>query len=570
MNSLILVVICFIGYLAAYKIYGRFLGRKIFRLDDSTICPSTELYDGTDFVPAKKGVLFGHHFTSIAGLGPIVGPAIAIIWGWVPAVIWIFFGSIFMGAVHDFGVLVLSIRNKGCSIGDIAGDLISNRIRFMFLLIMFIANLMVITVFILIIAILFDMYPSSVLPVWSEVPIAILLGYFIYKKKFNHIILSLLALLLLFVFVIIGAYLPVRMPEIAGLNPLVIWAIILFIYAYVVSILPVTTLLQPRDYINSHQLFVVLFLLVIGVIIAHPPIIAPAIDTAPKGAPPIIPFLFIIIACGAISGFHSLVSSGTSSKQCEKETDALAIGYGGMIMEGTLSILVIIAVSAGLGLGLETKDGSILTGSMAFSTHYSSWASAAGLGAKLKAFVVGSSNLMGSYGIPPKISITIMGVFLVSFAATTLDSATRIQRYIVRELAKGINVKSLSTQPATLIAVGVAALLCFHDGFSIIALKRSSLSLWPLFGVTNQLLATLALFAITVYLAKRNISIKFTLIPAVFMLFVTGWGSIANIQKFLSGDKTFLLVISLISFLLEIWIIFEAFLTLKRLSIKQY
>lgn len=482
MNSIILVVVCFFGYIAAYKLYGNFLSKKIFRLDVKAKTPSVSINDGKDFVPTKKGILFGHHFTSIAGLGPIVGPAIAIIWGWVPAVLWVFFGSIFFGAVHDFGILILSIRHKGRSVGDIAATLISPRVRIMFLIIMFIANLMVIAVFTLIIAILFNMYPSSVIPVWSEIPIAIFLGYMIYKRKANHLLWGLLALVLMYLFVVVGAYYPINLVEFAGLNPLVIWALILFIYAYIVSILPVTTLLQPRDYINSHQLFVTMGLLILGIFVSNPEMVAPAVNTSPEGAPSILPFIFIVIACGAISGFHSLVSGGTTSKQCENESDSLPIGYGGMLTEGFLSILVIVAVGAGIGLGLKNSDETILTGSAAFTAHYASWASAAGLEAKLKAFVDGSANLMLSFGLPMKISLTIMGVFLVSFAATTLDSATRVQRYIVGEFARNTKMSFFAKpHPATLIVIGVTAVLCFHGGLTEPALKNGALSLWPLF-----------------------------------------------------------------------------------------
>ncbi|MBU1101520.1 MAG: carbon starvation protein A [Bacteroidetes bacterium] len=567
MNSLLLAALCFILYLLAYKTYGKFLSQKIFKLQKDALCPSIEYRDGSDFVPTKKSILFGHHFTSIAGLGPIVGPAIAIIWGWVPAVLWVVFGSIFMGAVHDLGVLIVSMRNKGRSIGDVAADLISPRVRIMFFIIMFLANLMVIAVFTLIIAILFNMYPSSVIPIWGEVPIAVFLGYMIYKKKRNHTVWSVIAVVVMYILVLVGAYYPISLPDIFGLNPLVLWAIVLLIYAYIASTLPVSTLLQPRDYINGHQLLVALALLIIGVAVASPEMVAPAINASPEGAPAMIPFLFIIIACGAISGFHSLVSGGTTSKQCSNEMDAYSIGYGSMLLEGVLALLVIIAVGAGVGMGMKGNDGELLTGVSAFTSHYSSWATASGLGAKLKAFVEGSANLMGSFGIPSQISITIMGVFIVSFAATTLDSATRVQRYLVSEFAKTVNLPSLSKpHPATLIAVGITALLCFHGGFTEPALKKGALALWPLFGVMNQLLATLALFAVTVYLARRKVKISYTLIPAIIMGVITFWASVENINTFFSGGNLLLSGISLISFILEVWIIIESIKIIRKIS----
>ncbi|TIH18640.1 carbon starvation protein A [Marinifilum sp. JC120] len=565
MNSLIVAVLCFVGYIVAYHTYGKFLAKKIFQVDESKVCPSCEFEDGKDFVPTKKEVLFGHHFTSIAGLGPIVGPAIAIIWGWVPAVLWVFFGAIFMGAVHDFGSLVVSLRNQGRSVGDLAAGLLNHRVRSLFLIIIFFELLIVIAVFALVIAILFNMYPAAVIPVWSEVPIAIGLGWLMYKKGANHTVWSILALLAMYAFVVVGVYLPFKMPAIAGMNPIVVWTVIMLIYAFIASILPVTTLLQPRDYINGHQLFVALILLVIGAVVAHPTFVAPALDLAPQGAPPMLPFLFVIIACGAISGFHSLVSSGTSAKQCETERDSRMIGYGSMLMEAALSILVIVAVGAGIGLGKHTADGQILTGAAAFTNHYASWASAAGLGAKLGAFVEGSANLMASYGIPGNIALAIMGVFLVSFAATTLDSATRIQRYVVGELAQAYKMPALSGAiPATLIAVGTAAVLCFNGGFSITALKQGALSLWPLFGTVNQLLAALALLIITVYLARKKVKAVYTGIPMVFMIAMTGWAMVYNLQKFYTGGKWLLFVVGLIVFVLEIWMIAETYLIMKK------
>ncbi len=564
MSSIIPVLISFAGYILAYKFYGKFISKKIFRLNNNNISPSVEFNDRTDFVPTRKEILFGHHFTSIAGLGPIVGPAIAIIWGWLPALLWIVFGSIFMGAVHDIGVLVISMRNKGGSLGDIAAIIISPRIRNIILIVMFLANLMVIAVFTLIVAILFDMYPSAVIPIWAEIPIAIFLGYLIYQKKVDPGIWSIIAVLLMYGFVIIGAYVPLRMPEIFGINPLVIWAIISLIYSYVASTLPVTTLLQPRDYINGHQLFVALGLMFIGVLVANPIMVAPVLNTSPDGAPSIVPFLFIIVACGAISGFHSLVSGGTTSKQCHKETDAQAIGYGGMLMEGVLSVLVVIAVGAGIGLGLHGADGNLMFGAEAFTSHYSSWVTASGLGAQLKAFVEGSANLMESYGIPVNVSITVMGVFIVSFASTTLDSATRIQRYIVSEFAKSKKINSLTKpHPATLVATGITALICFHDGFTETALRSGALALWPLFGVMNQMLAALALFIITVYLFKKEISIIYTVIPAVFMSVITIWAAVVNIENFMRSDNRLLLLISIIAVVIQIWIIFEALRILK-------
>ena len=561
MNSLLLAAIMLVGFLVAYHTYGKFLGRKIFQLAADNVCPSHQLRDDVDFVPTNKHILFGHHFTSIAGLGPIVGPAIAIIWGWVPAVIWVLFGSIFFGAVHDFGALVVSLRNQGRSIGDISAGLVNNRVRTLFLLIIFFLLLLVIAVFALIIAILFNMYPQAVIPVWLEVPIAVWLGYMVYKRGSNHVTLGIVAVIIMYITVIIGAYVPVDLKAL-GLSAngaLITWIVIMFIYSYIASTLPVQTLLQPRDYINSHQLFVAFALLILGVLVAHPVLVAPALNMSPEGAPPIWPFLFVIIACGAISGFHSLVSSGTSSKQCFSEEDARYVGYGGMLMEGTLSTLVIVAVAAGIGIGMVTKDGATLTGAAAFTHHYASWASANGLANQLNAFVSGSANMIASYGIPAKITITIMGVFIVSFAATTLDTATRLQRYVVGELASAYNVPALAKRhPATIIAVITAFVLAFYNGSG-----KGALALWPLFGTVNQLLGALALLVITIYLVKKKVPAVYTIIPMIFMLIMTGWAMIINLVDYYSGGKWLLFVIGGIVFILEVWMIIETFIVFR-------
>ncbi len=559
MNSLYLAFGIAVLFLIAYHTYGKFLARKIFKLNPDAVCPSKELQDNIDFVPTQKSILFGHHFASIAGTGPIVGPAIAIIWGWVPAVIWVIVGSIFMGAVHDFGSMVVSLRNHGRSIGDIASDVINKRARVLFLLIIFFELWIVVAIFGVVIAIVFNMFPQAVIPVLLQTPIALWLGYMVYKKGAPHLPLSIVAVIMMYITVLIGVYVPIKMPALFGLSPQALWVIILLIYAYIASILPVQTLLQPRDYINSHQLFVTFALLAMGIVFAHPAMVAPAINFSPEGAPPICPMIFVIMACGAISGFHSLVSSGTSSKQCDTESSSLTIGYGGMLMEAMLAIFVIIACGAGLALGL-TKDGQTFTGLAAFSQHYASWGAAAGLGSKINAFVVGSANMIDKIGIPHQITLTIMGVFVVSFAATTLDTATRLQRYIVSELSVVCGVPTLGKRhPATLIAVITAFFLAFYNGSG-----KGALTLWPLFGSVNQLLAGLALLVITAYLAHNKTPLRYTMIPMLFMLFMTGWAMIINMETFYLESNWLLFSIGFVVFVLEIWMVTESVLVLQR------
>jgi len=559
MGALAIMVLAFAGYIIMYQLYGKYIGSKIFSLSGDSKPPSRELEDGVDYVPTKKEIIFGHHFTSIAGTGPIVGPAIAIIWGWVPAMLWIFIGSIVMGAVHDFGALIISMRNQGKSISEYTAKYVNDRTKFLFFIIVFLELWIVIAIFGLVIAIIFSMYPQSVLAVWVEVPIAIYLGYLIYKKGKNAMTWSIYAIIAMYVCVFLGPYLPFKMPAIAGIPDTGVWTIILLTYAFIASVLPVTTLLQPRDFINSHQLIIAMALLVLGVIVAsfggHLDIVAPAVQMSPAKAPPMWPFLFITIACGAISGFHALVSSGTSAKQVRDERDSLFVGYGSMLMEGTLATLVVIAVAAGIGLGYTTKAGETLSGVAAWTTHYSSWAAAAGLGSKISAFVDGAANMIMTLGIPKQFTLAIMAVFVASFAGTTLDTATRIQRYVIGELGSSINLPALSNRwVGTAVAVVTALILAFATG----ADGKGALKLWPLFGAVNQTLAALALIIITLYLKARG-GLKWMVagLPAIFMSVMTIWAVILNQVKFGAAHNPLLQAINIVILFIAVWIVVE-------------
>jgi len=567
MSALLIMLLSFVGYIFAYKFYGKFLGGKIFKLSKDALTPSQEFEDGSDFVPTKKEIIFGHHYTSIAGTGPIVGPAIAIIWGWVPALIWVFLGSIIMGGVHDFGALIISMRNKGKSISEYTSKYINPRTRFLFFAIVFLELWIVIAIFGLVIAILFKMYPASVFPVWFEIPIAMWLGYMVYKKGKSVTLWSIVAIILMYVTIIIGVYFPITLPTIAGIPPTGVWTIILLIYAFIASVLPVITLLQPRDYINSHELVIAIILLIVGVFVSafsgKLQIVAPALQVNPAKAPSMWPFLFITIACGAISGFHSLVSSGTSSKQVKLEPDALFVGYGSMLMEGVLATLVIVAVSAGIGMGYE-HGGKILTGVDAWTSHYSSWAAAKGLGSKIGAFVVGAANMIAMIGIPTKWAIAIMGVFVASFAGTTLDTATRIQRYVVTELFVDLHMPVFKNKYlATSFAVLTAAALAFASG----ANGKGALVLWPLFGAVNQTLAALALIIITLYLKTKG-GTKWMVagFPAIFMVLMTIWAALINQKNFLHSGSTLLIVTNSIVILIAVVIAIEGFVKFFQLS----
>jgi len=596
MITLLIALLSGFGFLVAYHTYGRWLGSKIFRLSANAICPSERLKDGIDYVPTNKSVVFGHHFTSIAGTGPIVGPAIAIMWGWVPALLWVVLGSIFIGAVHDFGALVVSLRNNGQTVGDIAGRVLNKRVRLLFLLTLFMALTVVLAIFGLVIAAVFKQYPAAIFPCIVQIPIAVVIGLLLHRKRIDLLLPSIIALVIMYITVIYGDFglLKSFNASLAGW-PIWTWVIVLLGYSYVASVLPVWTLLQPRDYINSLQLISALALIMFGLFAAafsgYTPegatspqtleFVAPAFQMNPEGAPMIFPFLFITIACGAISGFHCLVSSGTSSKQLKSEPDARFVGYGGMLTEGFLATIVIIACGAGLGLGLM-KEGVLLTGEEAWQAQYSSWTAAGSLSSKVGAFVNGAANLLQSIGLPPNISIALMGVLVASFAGTTLDTACRLQRYVVQELASTIGGKvgeKNKNQPmvpfallqnkhgatifAIVIATGMAAIPPGGADWSWTNAGKGGLILWPLFGATNQLLAGLSFLVITFYLWRRGRTVWFLVIPMIFMLIMPIWAMTYQLffaPGWLIAEKPNMLLgsIGLATIGLEIWMIIEA------------
>ena len=599
MSTLMIAIGSFFGFIVAYNTYGRWLARKIFDLDPNADVPSKQLQDGVDYCPSKKSLVFGHHFTSIAGTGPIVGPAIAVFWGWMPALIWVVFGSIFIGAVHDFGALVVSMRNRGQTIGEVAGRIISPRTKILFLLVLFFALTVVLAIFGLVIAGIFKGYPESVLGVWISLPIAIFMGMQIRKGATNLLPMSIGALAIIYAAIYIGTY---HLPIVLDVgNPIMVWTIILLAYCAIASVLPVWLLLQPRDYVNSHQLFLALGLLVVGMIVACATGQASMLESTPAvtsdlpiGTPPIWPFLFITIACGAISGFHCLVSSGTSSKQLENEVDAQAIGYGSMLLEGALAVVVILACCAGVGMGKTITvagDGAAVAAQTKTLTGREAWRSTYKLGAdengkmrswgdfklpaKVGAFVDGGANFLTAIGIPFKLGVGIIAVLVASFAATTLDSATRLQRYVVQELATTMHMKPLANKyVATGIAVVLGGAIAAVPGAGGIA-GTGGLLLWPLFGATNQLLAGLALMVTVFYLWRRNKPVWFVLIPMIIMVVMPAWALLWQLfngqsgwvgqmtdagWKWTLGDHKLIGTIGLITFALQIWMIAEAVL----------
>lgn len=592
MQTLLIALLAGLGFIVAYHTYGRWLGRKIFKLSADWVCPSHRLNDGNDYVPTPKSVVFGHHFTSIAGTGPIVGPAIAIMWGWLPALLWVVFGSIFIGAVHDLGALVVSLRNNGQTVGDIAGRLLNRRVRLLFLVVLFMALTIVLAIFGLVIASVFRQFPAAIFPCTIQIPIAMAVGYLLHRRGVGLLAPSLLTLAVMYLTVIYGdvGVLHTINTTMAGWSSWT-WVVLLLVYSYIASVLPVWSLLQPRDYINALQLVSVLGLLVLGLIVAafaggaplpdgtRPALAlaAPMINFNPVGAPAMIPFLFITIACGAISGFHCLVSSGTSSKQLKSEPDARFVGYGSMLTEGFLAVLVIIACAAGIGLGLTQTDGSVLVGNEAWLSRYSVWSSR--LGPLVAAFVDGSANMLKTLGLSGGIATALMGVFVASFAGTTLDSACRLQRYVIQELASTLKPRAEggsdpfawlrnkhgATIFATVTAAFIAAIPPPGLGWSVANAGQGGLILWPLFGATNQLLGGLSFLVITFYLWRRQTPIWFLVPPMIFMLIMPLWAMIWQVfvgdtgnPSWLGQGNWLLVGIALFTVLLEVWMIIEA------------
>ena len=546
MSAVTLIIIALICYFFGYRFYSGYLARKIFELKNDKPTPAQKLNDNKDYVPTKKWVLWGHHFASIAGAAPIVGPAVAIIWGWVPALCWVVFGTIFMGAVHDFGTLVLSMKRDGKSLATLSGELISPRVRRLFLVVVLFLVWMVIAVFALVIANLFVSFPSSVLPVNFQILVALAIGLFFHRQGKKLMIPTVVAQILLFVTIYLGSFFPIELNSLTD-SPLMLWIYFLLMYSFLASILPVWILLQPRDFINSHQLLIGLGMIILGVFITQPQVVAPAFQPNPKGAPPWFPFLFITIACGAISGFHGLVSAGTTSKQVEKWTDTRSIGYGGMIAEGCLALLATLAVSAGFA------------DSQAWHSHYASWNTAKGLSASINAFVFGSSQLLSGLGLSSQFSQTMMAVFIVSFAATSLDTAARIQRYIIGEIGENTKIKALqSPWVGALVAIGSALFLMLAQEEG-----KGGLLLWPLFGSANQMLAALSLMVIATYLLRKKKNPKPYWIPFALIFTITLIGLGLNTMTFFKNNQFLLSFLSGSLLAIELWIAFEVWILLR-------
>jgi carbon starvation protein len=539
----------------AYRFYASYLAEKVYALDPDFITPAHEFEDGVDYVPTNKHVLFGHHFTSIAGAAPIVGPSIAVVWGWLPALIWIVAGTIFAAGVHDTGSLVVSVRNKATNIGTLAQSVINPRSRTLFLAIIFFLLTLVNAVFGIVIGILFTSNPEAVIPITMEIPLAIFIGQYIRRTNSSALVPSIVGVIVLYALILVGKAVPIDITPLAetlGMSGRTLWILLLFAYGWIASRLPVWVLLQPRDYINSHQLFIALGVIGLGVIIGFDTIAAPAFNSV-GGSRNWFPFLFVTIACGAVSGFHSLVSSGTTSKQLDRDTDAKYVGYMGSLGEGSLALGAVLATTAGIGIvGLDWNE------------QYADFATASD--GALGNFVQGVAGFASNLGVPVEYGVIFAAVVVISFAATTLDTGIRLQRYIIQEIGEIVDSRTLSqninlaTTLAVLFPLGLALAPSGGDaGGGTLAFGR----LWTLFGTTNQLTAGLALAVIAVWVTKNGRSAMAQIVPLAFLLFMTVWALVINLREFVTNGDWLLAPIDLVILLLAGWLIVEAVLAIR-------
>ncbi|MFC2091890.1 carbon starvation protein A [Elusimicrobiota bacterium] len=524
MNSLVLagggLILLFLGY----RFYGAFI-EKLWDIDPSHQTPAHEINDGIDYVPAKHWtVLFGHHFASIAGAGPIIGPVIACYyWGWLGVLLWLIFGSIFLGAVHDFSSLVVSMKMKGSTIAIVCRDTLGKKAHILFSLFLWLSLILVVGVFAALGAKTLASKPQIVIPAMGIIPLAMIIGFLMYRLNMNQIAATSIGIILLILLIIWGKLHPVDFTDKVA-DPVRLWIYILLIYAFIASILPVNILLQPRDYLSTFLLFFGLVFGYAGLLITRPPVYAPAFVSFNSKGGPIWPMMFVIVACGAISGFHNIVSSGTTSKQISSEKDAKRIGYGAMIVESALGILALICVAAGLHWSPATgtpvysqlmKEGWIVVFSEGFGQI--------------------TRPILGVFG--SLIAATILNAFII----TTLDTATRVTRYITEETFH-IRNKYLSTSVVILIA------LYFAMG--------NWKAIWPVFGASNQLSAAMALLVVSAWLMSKNKKSVYTFIPAIIMILTSGTALLWQLNKYITQNNRLLAVISALLILLALYMFF--------------
>ncbi len=512
----ILLFSCLFFYFIGYRFYAGKLDSELIQPSDRQVTPAVEQNDGVDYVPSKPLVLFGHNFASIAGAGPVIGPIIAMHhFGWAITLVWILLGNVFIGAVHDYLTLMVSVRNRGSSIADIAETTMGYRAKAVFAVFLVLAMLLVIAVFGVVAAKTLIAQPEMVFPTFAIIPVSVLLGWCIYKKNLNLQMVSAVAVLTVILNIYIGFQIPVPLPEegVLGLSPLGFWFVILMVYAGVASVLPVQTLLQPRDYLSTYILFGSMALAISALLWVGPELNMPAWRGAmSEGQGPVWPMLFVLVACGAVSGFHSLVAGGTTSKQLATETQGKIISYGGMLTEGVVAVVTVLLVGGGL-YWVAPEGSGIDMATLGFRETLKS-------GGWILAFGNGFGNVV--HQMLPFLSFTFASMIAVlalnTFVLTTLDTAVRITRFLVQE-SLGDKIPVFKNKFAvTVVVVFVAYLIGATDGWQ---------KIWPIFGATNQLIAAVALFVVATWLMAVKKPTQYVLYPAIFMVITTigalGW-----------------------------------------------
>jgi carbon starvation protein len=547
MSSVFLVVFGLIGFSFGWFVYSKFIAEKIYRLDPNYETPAHKFNDGVDYVPTNKFVLWGAHFTAVAGAAPIVGPAAAVYYGWVPAILWVVLGSIFFAGVHDMGALWASNRHGAKSIGALSESLIGKRASALFMVIIFLLLVLVNAVFATIIATDMVIFPSSVIPAWVAIPVAIGIGVLI-RRKWNLLLISAVGVGLLYFSIYVGSEYPLALPgDIFGLGENGNWIILLFIYAGIASMLPVWLLLQPRDYINGAQLVLGLIVLYSAVFMTLPDVTAPAFNSVAEGTPPIWPILFVTIACGALSGFHGIVSSGTSSKQLDNEKDARFVGYLGALGEGSLALITIVAVTGSLYAASGADWNAVYTGLSS--------------GPGQEGFIEGGAHLIHEgWGFSLPFSETMLAVMVVLFAGTTMDAGLRLQRYIIQEWG---NIYSIQPLKNNYISTLVAIFACLALAFGVTNSNYENLGdggmlIWPVFGATNQILASMTLLTIAVFLVKLGRPARYVLAPMMFILLAALWASGWYLINHFREGQWVLVVIEVAVVITTIFIMLEA------------
>ena len=506
----ILLFACMFFYFVGYRFYAGKLDSELIQPDASQVTPAVQQNDGVDFVPSKPLVLFGHNFASIAGAGPVIGPIIAMHhFGWAITLVWILLGNVFIGAVHDYLTLMVSVRNRGSSIADIAESTMGFRAKAIFAIFLVLAMLLVIAVFGVVAAKTLIAQPEMVFPTFAIIPVSMVLGWCIYKKSYNLQLVSLIAVLTIVLNIYIGFQIPVPLPEmgVMGFSPLIFWFVILMIYAGVASILPVQTLLQPRDYLSTYILFGSMALAILGLIWVGPELNTPPFRGAMSEVQgPVWPMLFVLVACGAVSGFHSLVAGGTTSKQLASEMQGKSIGYGGMLTEGVVAVVTVLLVGGGLYWTAPQGSG-IDMNQLGFRETLQS-------GGWILAFGNGFGNIV--HQMLPFLSFTFASMIAVlalnTFVLTTLDTAVRITRFLIQE-SLGKKMPVFTNKYVVTVTVIIAAyLIGATDGWQ---------KIWPIFGATNQLIAAVALFVVATWLMAVKKPTHYVLYPAIFMVITT-------------------------------------------------